>query len=439
GPLFYWLSEAWCNLFGYSEAALRWPAAIYGILAVAAMYGLGRVLCDERTGLIAALLMALNPYAIHYSQEARPYSLFLLAAIGSFYFAARLGQRGSARDAGGYVFSTLAALYAHPYGPFLLAIHAGMYFSLRGSPRFPALHENHRRIRQCAVAILILYSPQLLRFGKHFFIKGEGYSNPTWIRVPTLADLAITVRGYFMLPLLSVLAAALILALLVAHRRTLRDDFRELIALLSIPIGLVLLPWITSQVLTPVYRPRYTIGALAGVVLLLAWLIARLPIRWRRWILIPLALLHTVPLYAYYTLVDKEPWRETAQVIRSAAQPGDVVLMNPWWSSRMLTYYLPQNDLLPVEQARSLDDVRRIAERAQRIWLVTSYFDEKVPRDSVRRVLASGGNLRRTVRVNELVRMNPWALRMKPIDVLLYDRTTPCGRESGVTPSAAVK
>jgi uncharacterized membrane protein len=50
---------------------------VAGIAAVWATYRLGRLLLgDRRIALAGAALLAVNPFAIHYAGEARPYALF---------------------------------------------------------------------------------------------------------------------------------------------------------------------------------------------------------------------------------------------------------------------------------------------------------------------------------------------------------------------------
>jgi hypothetical protein len=75
--LMHWSVRA----FGDSEFALRFPAALAGILCIPAIYALGRRLYTTREGLVAAGLMAVLRVAIEYAQEARAYSLLILLAI----------------------------------------------------------------------------------------------------------------------------------------------------------------------------------------------------------------------------------------------------------------------------------------------------------------------------------------------------------------------
>lgn len=85
-PLYYLFLKLWTNLFGYSEIALRIPSVIFGVLTIFVVYKIGKKLFNEKTGLVAALLIATNPLAIYYSQEARMYSLAALAVGASIWF-----------------------------------------------------------------------------------------------------------------------------------------------------------------------------------------------------------------------------------------------------------------------------------------------------------------------------------------------------------------
>lgn len=69
----------WTKLVGYSEIAVRIPSVIFGILTILLTYLVGRKLVSRNLGLLAALLIAINPLHIYYSQEARMYAMATLA------------------------------------------------------------------------------------------------------------------------------------------------------------------------------------------------------------------------------------------------------------------------------------------------------------------------------------------------------------------------
>lgn len=94
-PLFFCLQYAWISrwlpflsdLFpSFADTrgwvwVLRSLPALIGVLDVLSIYGLGRMVMTPRTGLIAAALMAVSPFAVYLSQEARHYTLPMLWTI----------------------------------------------------------------------------------------------------------------------------------------------------------------------------------------------------------------------------------------------------------------------------------------------------------------------------------------------------------------------
>lgn len=88
-PTYFVLAHWWMALFpgehGYASLwAERALPAFFGALAVPATYLLGWLSFRSRSvGLICAALMAVSPFSVFLSQEARHYSLAILAVIGS--------------------------------------------------------------------------------------------------------------------------------------------------------------------------------------------------------------------------------------------------------------------------------------------------------------------------------------------------------------------
>ena len=86
-PLFFCSLHGWLQWVGapsdFHDLAwkLRAMPALFGVGAIAAIYGLGRVAFSPATGLAAAAIMAVSPFATYLSQEARHYTLplFLIA------------------------------------------------------------------------------------------------------------------------------------------------------------------------------------------------------------------------------------------------------------------------------------------------------------------------------------------------------------------------
>lgn len=82
-PLFYLPQWVMAHLFGTSEIALRLPSLFFGVLTVYLIYRLTLALGMERnTALVAALIVAVLPGALRYSNEARGYAQMAAVVIG---------------------------------------------------------------------------------------------------------------------------------------------------------------------------------------------------------------------------------------------------------------------------------------------------------------------------------------------------------------------
>ncbi len=108
-PGYYWLLKVWTSLLGTSAWAMRSLSALLGVLLVFIVYKIGVHLeaCRRTvrlTALLAAIIAALNPFQIYYSQEARMYMLLSVLAAGLFWSLFVLVKREAAGQ------STLAPL-----------------------------------------------------------------------------------------------------------------------------------------------------------------------------------------------------------------------------------------------------------------------------------------------------------------------------------------
>ncbi|MCW5821885.1 MAG: glycosyltransferase family 39 protein [Cyanobacteria bacterium TGS_CYA1] len=84
-PLYFELMKFW-NLFGQNEVWMRLFSTVFGALNIALVYQLGKKLANKKVGLIAAVILALSPMEIHYSQQARMYTLgSFFALLGSIH------------------------------------------------------------------------------------------------------------------------------------------------------------------------------------------------------------------------------------------------------------------------------------------------------------------------------------------------------------------
>ncbi|MFN8473341.1 MAG: glycosyltransferase family 39 protein [Anaerolineae bacterium] len=117
-PLYFWLLHFWTLVVGSSDVALRFLSVIAGTLTVPLLYALARRLVAPTAAMLGAFLLAVNPFQVWYSQEARMYAM--LATLGLLALwaldVALTEPKHRFPAAAVYVAACVAAMYAHYYG-----------------------------------------------------------------------------------------------------------------------------------------------------------------------------------------------------------------------------------------------------------------------------------------------------------------------------------
>ncbi|MEM9538757.1 MAG: glycosyltransferase family 39 protein [Cyanobacteria bacterium P01_E01_bin.42] len=84
-PLFFCALHQWLLRIDGWDVSLAWKLrsfpALLGVMAIAAMYLLNRLAFSRQAGLMGAAVMAVSPFAVYLSQEARHYTLPILLLI----------------------------------------------------------------------------------------------------------------------------------------------------------------------------------------------------------------------------------------------------------------------------------------------------------------------------------------------------------------------
>src|SRR5437879_2221827 len=123
--LYYLLLRGWMR-FGSNEGWVRALSAGFSIATTPFIYLVGREVRNRSAGLVAALLFAVSPFAIHYAQEARTYSLVCLLVTVATWFLLRRNWKWWAITIG-------LAVYAHFFAVLVLAAHL-LYLLLTRHP-----------------------------------------------------------------------------------------------------------------------------------------------------------------------------------------------------------------------------------------------------------------------------------------------------------------
>jgi mannosyltransferase len=409
-PLYYLLLHGWRLLFGDGEIAMRLPSVILGVLLVPVIYQLARDLFDHRTATLAALLVALNPFLVWYSQEARMYALAaLLGALGTWCFVRALSRPWASGWAWwvGYSLCAAAGFYTHLYTAFLLPAHA-LYLLLTW--------RRSRRVWIPYVLTMIvtaaLSAPLTLAILRVSVEAGPG--NPWQGLAARLWDLHKSLTLWqaplsptltYALPAGMLLLAAVGLLLKGEQSQGKLPHPRLFVALLwLLPLAVATLLMTRNKL--AFFGARYFIVVLPWLLLAVALgartLSRRLAaVRWPARALAPLCLLLPVVL----TLIPlpgqwspparKEAWRETVAFLANFAQPDDAILIHPDWTRYPLQYYFrgPGQTYAvfsSVDANTQLDPpLEVISSQHPVVWLVESHTELADPEHRVNAWLAA--------------------------------------------------
>lgn len=148
-PLYYLLLHGWTGLFGTGDAAVRSLGLLLGAAAVLPVYGIARLLSNDsrRSALLAGLFVALNPFLVWYSQEARMFGPATTFGLIGLYAWLRILVAGAGRShrysqvlwPAVAVLGLLAACYSYLFAAFLLPV-AGTWWLL-ALARPPAVND----------------------------------------------------------------------------------------------------------------------------------------------------------------------------------------------------------------------------------------------------------------------------------------------------------
>ncbi len=433
-PLLYLALRAWVAVAGTSEFVTRYFSAFFGVLCVPLLYRLARELLGRNlfsdafeqrqkvvstAAVLAAALIAFNPYQIWHSQDVRNYTMWpalsMLSLIFFWRFLKRDWRLGIAEcrlqiaDSTSnpqslipifYVVSATASLYTHYYDTFILVAENLFVIGLTLLQRRWGMLARWMAA-QCVLAAV--YLPWVLfgtdRIGNY----GEASAEQS---VPLLEQIRRTLTAFVLgdtVPealktLLWLPLALMVIGALVYWMR--RNRARG--AFLALYIVVPTLALYAISLARPLFLERYLNGIAPAYYLLLAIgleLLARWSWPVRGWLARPalarlaaaaplvvgLAFFGATSAYAlanYYfdPAYAKAPdWRSLTRTIVARQQPGDFVIQN--YTEMSVIYYL--DGALPVVtlpktfwgEPADEQRLRELNDQYRRLWFVPAAPD----------------------------------------------------------------
>ncbi|MCL4499955.1 MAG: glycosyltransferase family 39 protein, partial [Chloroflexi bacterium] len=402
-PLYPFLLVVWLRLFGASEFVARLPSAFVGIASVSVAAAIARSFVpasDRRrqllAGVVAALLVALNPFQVWYSQEARMYAQ--VSFFGGLATLALLrlwrGKRGAVLL---YAGAVVGAAGSHYYGLFVPLAHgvAVLLFARRNRPAFV------RWIRGASLAAL-LYLPWVY-IALHIFTSYYGGA-PGSENLPAVAlsAWARVLGGWSLSWTHAEMAAGVVSFLaLVGFAVPARADSDRF-------VRVVLLSWLfvpfvggyTISLVRPLLNERYLIVSSLPAILLVArgitWLlspsgISRVRLNLSGAVLGSRLLAGVIPLHnvwiGEYLKSAYDTQVKTADLL---ARPGDAVILDGTTQKYLYEYYArsslpffvlpilehpPHSPLSVAATQASLADIKRRFRGAWVFWYASPLDD----------------------------------------------------------------
>jgi uncharacterized membrane protein len=120
-PLFPLMLKSWLATW-HTDASARWFSVVCGVASVLCVWGIGRRLVDDATGLAAAFVTAILPMHVFYSQFVRCYSLMFLFVALDLWLLLRALDLDRTRDWIAFACVAVLGAYTHYYFVIFLAV-----------------------------------------------------------------------------------------------------------------------------------------------------------------------------------------------------------------------------------------------------------------------------------------------------------------------------
>ncbi len=267
-----WITER----LGDPAQSIRIASLVAGVAAIPLTYVLGRWTVGRRAALVGAAVIALSPYLIFYSTEARAYALVLCLVLVSSLALVRALQTGRAAWWVAYAVASCAAMYAHYPALFVLVAQLGWAFATRPGARrvllaanlaaavaylpwLPTLADNTGSPGAKVIELLEPFGPHVIRVDLGRWAFGHPYM-PVETMPGTLA-LALLTAG------LALGAAGLVATLLRAPRPALPRPSSGLVLVVILALATPVLIALYSLVGDSVWNARNLVASWPGLAL----------------------------------------------------------------------------------------------------------------------------------------------------------------------------
>ena len=407
-PLYFLILHFAVRLMGDSEFALRFPSLAFAVLCVALLYAWGKRMFGPEAGLLSALMGACSPLYLWYAQEARPYTAVTfwgLLAMVTLMRALETRERRGIRWWITYACSTAAMIWTHYLSFLLLPVHGAivvLHAARGGRWKQIALPAILTLLIALPILIYGLYAmPKQPMAGYRFIPLRDLLRDLADSMGPGLTAASTLPRWLLWTERVIFLGCALVLCIHAGRQRFTIREGQHVLTLLAY-LGLPVVIMYALSYVRPAYMnirhlmfispAFYTIlGAGMATVLKAKWLRMGKTVAVAALAVLLMGMGWGSEQYFRNEKFEKDDHRAWGAYLRTHAQPGDCIVVNPAQIAHLYSYYadagwpwvgLPLLNASP-EQTEAV--LTELAANYERIWLASSFTPhwgdpERIPR-----------------------------------------------------------
>lgn len=325
-PLFYVLAWLAAQL-GDQTVLIRLPSVLAGTATVPLVFVLGRATVGRRAGMLAALLLAIAPFACFYGTEARAYALLGFFSALTTILLLR-GSTSAGRWWWAFTLASAGMLYTHYTGALVLCAQLVWVFWRRRDVIAPFL--------LAAAGAVVLYVPwlptELGKSARLFTVLGPLHGSAVWRNAtgvfpghPLISLSRLPGALPAALALVGAATAVLWRVSTLVHRRERLPDPMALLVPLAIvaPLGVLAYSLLEHNI----FLARNMMVSVPALALLLSCSIVSLP-RLGSWLAggVIVAALAFGAVQMLRPPYQRPPYRQAADFVEQRYRPGDSVL-----------------------------------------------------------------------------------------------------------------
>jgi 4-amino-4-deoxy-L-arabinose transferase-like glycosyltransferase len=405
-PLYYLILNFFMS-FGKSEAILRLPSLIFGVMSIGFFYLILRNWLGEKYGYLGAFLLAISPFHIWYSQETRPYATLLFFGLLSIFFLQKLIKYRTNRFRAGFIISAATTYFTHSIAlPFFLFIALYVFFCrskqewkywivtfggivLLISPTFLPLLMNPP-----SYSADPFRDVNLAQIGYIFWAFSTGYSfGPSLVDLHFMSSNEVMQQYFIFIIAVASLVGSLVMYGLYKLWTKEKETFLLVILWLLVPIISIIVAATFSR--HPI-NVRYVILAFPAFLISLTVGIAEL--RFKRMFLPAFLIFIFISSYSLYNYFEKpkyqrENTRAAAEFLAKYADKDDLIIVSAAYATKNLRYYYPNGTVMVgypkegrfVNEQTLEQELKEIISERDKFWLFLSRTYHSDPKGLIRK------------------------------------------------------